>query len=335
MAAGHLLWTGQTTCHTSKGRQVDCSTLGMEQESVFTPPWPEPRFEALGRDLLQDRATRLIWPRNASLTDFPLNWKEALHWIEEINAQKLCGRNDWRLPNRRELRSLIDHSTKTPALPKDHLFCNVAHGWYWTSTTSAMHPGYAWYLHTEGGRMFFGNKSEYYWTLPVSGTGDMILQTGQVLCFDSDGGEIPCEGTGQDGALQYGVQWPDKRFALHPHGIHDTLTGLVWHPEGNLTGTAATWEKAIHAVNEYAHATGQPFRLPTINEIESLVDASQHSPALPADHMFSNLHDGYWTSTTSGYEPDWSYVLYLNKGAVGVGYKANRDFHVWPVMEPD
>ncbi|WP_051309697.1 Lcl C-terminal domain-containing protein [Desulfogranum japonicum] len=332
MISRYIMWSGQTACFDSKGKQVDCKHLGLECETHRISPWPEPRFERLSQDIVRDRATQLIWPRNALLTEYPLNWKESLEWIQEINSQHLFERNDWRLPNRRELRSLIDHSKKKPALPDSHVFHNIALGWYWTSTTAAMNTRYAWYLHTEGGRMFYGNKSEYYWTLPVSGVSDMIPQTGQHACFDSDGQESNCVETGQDGSLQQGVHWPEPRFTSHEHGILDQLTGLIWYPEGDLTGSAVTWDEAIQAVKTHSKTTGQPFRLPTINEIESLIDASQHSPALPAHHMFASLHDGYWTSTTSGYEPDWSYVLYLNKGAVGVGYKPNRDFHVWPVM---
>jgi hypothetical protein len=80
---------------------------------------------------------------------------------------------------------------------------------------------------------------------------------------------------------------------------------------------------------------GCKWRLPNINELESLVDASAHTPALPLDHPFTGLNDGYWSSTTSFFEPDWAYVLYLNKGAVGVGFKPGAEFYVWPVRSRD
>mgnify|MGYP002870248384 CR=1 FL=1 len=69
-----------------------------------------------------------------------------------------------------------------------------------------------------------------------------------------------------------------------------------------------------------------------INELESLVDASAHSPALSPGHPFTDLQQAYWSSTTSAFETDWAYVLYMHKGAVGVGYKKNRDFALWPVI---
>lgn len=63
----------------------------------------------------------------------------------------------------------------------------------------------------------------------------------------------------------------------------------------------------------------QALALPNINEPESLVDCDRHTPALPIDAVFTALRDGYWSSTSNAYEPDWAWALYLTKGAVGVG----------------
>jgi hypothetical protein len=79
------------------------------------------------------------------------------------------------------------------------------------------------------------------------------------------------------------------------------------------------------------HSLGLIWSLPTINELASLVDCSTHSPALPESHPFLRMQPGYWASTTSYFETAWAWVLYLDKGACGVGYKAENTFHVWPV----
>ena len=76
------------------------------------------------------------------------------------------------------------------------------------------------------------------------------------------------------------------------------------------------------------------WHLPTINELASLVDCDAHSPALPAGHPFIGLQDGYWSATTSFFECDWAWVLYLDKGACGVGHKPGRTFFLWPVGVP-
>ncbi len=53
--------------------------------------------------------------------------------------------------------------------------------------------------------------------------------------------------------------------------------------------------------------------------------------ALPAGADFEALRPAYWSSTTSLFEPDWAWVLYLDAGAVGVGQKKGAHFHVWAV----
>lgn len=281
---------------------------------------------------MTDRLTGLVWTENANLLDFPQTWAEALQAVGQMNQERFLGHADWRLPNRRELRSLISHGSRKPALPGGHPFKSVYLGWYWTSTTAAIAPAYAWYVHLEGGRMFYGKKDGYCLTWPVRGTSPVLAATGQTSCFDVVGKEISCSGTGQDGEFCLGVAWPEPRFKSTGQGIVDRLTGLCWYPEADLCAGMTTWQNALDAAADLRRQTGLPWRLPTINELESLVDASAHTPALPQGHPFTNIRDGYWSSTTSFFEPDWSYCLYLNKGAVGVGWKPGPEFHCWPVL---
>jgi len=47
--------------------------------------------------------------------------------------------------------------------------------------------------------------------------------------------------------------------------------------------------------------------------------------------FFRDVQDTYWSSTTNFFATDWAWALYLEKGAVGVGYKKETNFFVWPV----
>ena len=165
----------------------------------------------------------------------------------------------------------------------------------------------------------------------------MLPRTGQGHCFDADGLQIPCPGTGQDGELQMGVSWPAPRFQVEGETVVDRLTKLCWHMNADLTGKPISWSDAlaaIEALNNKMHGSRQ-WRLPNINELESLVDCSRHSPALPEDHPFQNVRDVYWSSTTSFFETNWAWALYLQKGALGVGVKSGESFFVWPVCDAD
>ena len=112
-----VLQTGQITCHDARGLMIDCTGSGQDADCRSGVSWPVPRFEVLGDSVL-DRLTRLVWTRNANMAEFPLAWQEALDYIATMNRDNVFGFPDWRLPNRRELRSLMSHQTRKPSLPE-------------------------------------------------------------------------------------------------------------------------------------------------------------------------------------------------------------------------
>jgi hypothetical protein len=329
-----ILQTGQHKCYDEQGKELNCCQT--MQDGLFRHglPWPEPRFE-VGDQLILDRLTELVWPRDANLGEFPMTWPEALDFVAGMNREQALGFADWRLPNRRELRSLVSYQAKRPALPQGHPFVNAVLGWYWTSTSAAINPAYAWYVHMEGARMFYGRKDQFYLTWPVrAGDSARLFRTGQSRCHDQNGRETNCVDSQQDGAIRFGTAWPTPRFSVRKETVCDNLTGLYWLLRADLTGRPVTWSQALEAVvrlREQRFGGRDDWRLPNINELESLVDCSAHDPALPNDHPFSHAGEGYWSSTTSFFETDWAWVLYLRKGALGVGFKTNPDFLVWPV----
>ena len=331
--AGYL-GTGQVGCYDMDGAAVPCAKSGQDGEYRPGVPWPAGRFR-VDAEIVIDRLTGLKWLRSANPAEFPVTWQEAFHCVRQMNLRETAGRIDWRLPNRRELRSLMAYEAKKPALHAGHPFEDVFLGWYWTSTTAAINPAYAWYIHMEGARMFFGRKDQYCLFWPVSGEGnDVLPQTGQKQCYDSGGKPVPCEGTGQDGELRTGAGWPEPRFVVKDAAVLDRLTNLYWLKDADAAGRTTNWEEALRRAEDPVAPlpeVSMRWRLPTINELESLVDCANHTPALPAGHPFENVKDVYWSSTTSFFEPGWAWALYLNKGATGVGFKRDKGFHLWPV----
>ena len=67
-----------------------------------------------------------------------------LDFVAIMNREQRFGQRDWRMPNRRELRSLPSLQTRLPALPEQHPFIEVFNGWYWSSTTSLFEPDWVW-----------------------------------------------------------------------------------------------------------------------------------------------------------------------------------------------
>jgi formylglycine-generating enzyme required for sulfatase activity len=186
-------------------------------------------------------------------------------------------------------------------------------------------------------RMLYGGKDQSFMLWPLRGAGlDVIPRIGQSLCYDSFGKVIACAGSDQDGEFCYGAAWPDPRFEILQTGVLDRFTRLLWRRSANLTLQAVVWRDALAAVDTLNHAGAENiWRLPTINELESLVDCAAHSPALPSGNPFTDVQDIYWSSTTSMFEPDWAWALYLEKGATGGGQKRFAQFSVWAVATVD
>jgi hypothetical protein len=87
-----------------------------------------------------DKETGLVWERTPDITVSP--WAEARF---ACMARTTGGRKAWRLPSIHELQSLIDPSV-TPGLilPPGHPFANVQSASYWSATTDAGFPIFAW-----------------------------------------------------------------------------------------------------------------------------------------------------------------------------------------------
>lgn len=153
-----------------------------------------------------------------------------------MNRSEVMGYRDWRVPNRRELRSLISHQTRRPALPEAQPFTDIFNGWYWSSTTAVISPMHDWYVNMDGGRMFYGGKDQSFMLWPVRGEGDGVLAvTGQTCCYTGSGEVIPCAGTGQDAEFSNGCPWPAPRFQVSRGQVIDRLTNLCWRQAADTT----------------------------------------------------------------------------------------------------
>jgi len=136
--------------------------------------WPTPRFTDNGDGTVTDNLTGLIWLKNANCFG-TRTWTQALSDAHTLNSGE-CGLSDgssageWRLPNVRELQSLIDYGRWDPALPSGHPFTGVQSNFYWSSTTVAYDASYAWYVYLVvgfGSSVGFKANSFYVW--PVRG----------------------------------------------------------------------------------------------------------------------------------------------------------------------
>lgn len=99
--------------------------------------------------------------------------------------------------------------------------------------------------------------------------------------------------------------------------ITDSKTGLTWMKEDD--GKERNHKDAIaYCENNEAKLPGEGWRLPTVEELFSLIDFSRHHPAM--DPMFKvPEYPWYWSSTPYAYGSGSAWVVYFDDGSVGWG----------------
>lgn len=136
-------------------------------------------FADNGNGTVTDKATGLMWQQADS--GYGMNWGAALAWVKAKNAAKYLGYSDWRLPNAKELQSIVDYArspdtTSSAAInavfistPIKNEALKADYPEYWTGTTHIASNGYG----SAGIYVAFGRAMGFmggYWQ-DVHGTG--------------------------------------------------------------------------------------------------------------------------------------------------------------------
>jgi hypothetical protein len=138
-----------------------------------------------------------------------------------------------------------------------------------------------------------------------------IQESGLRSCYEANGAETVCSGTGQDGDLRPGAEWPAPRWIDHGNGtVTDRLTDLMWLQDaGCFVGNwfqALTFNATLNGgvdMNCVGYTPGiyEDWHLPSVVELATLIDFGTVS-GLPEDHPFVNVGvDGCftWSSTSN------------------------------------
>ena len=127
---------------------IGLSSLSMAQEA--------PRFTK-ANGIVTDSKTTLEWQDDYSDNGDSIKfakWTDAIDYCEGLT---LNGQSDWRLPNKKELLSIVDYGTYSPAISS--VFEKTTSDYYWSSTTSADYPRYVWFVNFGNGSTLDGHKS--------------------------------------------------------------------------------------------------------------------------------------------------------------------------------
>jgi Protein of unknown function (DUF1566) len=157
--AGNLPVTGQTTTFQADKNDGIVGPVDVPDDGTLQRGAPL-YYKVRDDGTIQDLNTRLIWEVKCSggcgLHDVGnlYVWSEGSQetiwdWLDDINAEGgtgYAGHNDWRIPNVRELQSIVDYGVSFPAI--DPIFGPTAANYflYWSSTTVADFTESAWHV---------------------------------------------------------------------------------------------------------------------------------------------------------------------------------------------
>jgi hypothetical protein len=97
--------------------------------------------------------------------------------------------------------------------------------------------------------------------------------------------------------------------------VIDHATGLMWHQNGSdnymKRNSAKQW---VRGLNSRGHAGYSDWRLPTVEEVASLLEPSEKDGGLYIDPIFSNKQEWIWSGDEYGSEGAWG--VYFSSGLV-------------------
>lgn len=208
-----------------------------------------------GDGIVTDRVTGLVWEAVASRER--TSWEEAK---ARCSALVLGGRDDFRLPGRIELVTILDFNELPVAAS---VFESVPSDYHFSSSPASFVAGSAYSVYFGAGETTIASAS------PGSAVSRCVA-----------------------GAV---AAPPEPQFESADEGVLDRVTGLTWEPR---FAAAASFDEAG------SRCASLGLRLPSIRELQSLVDENHHAPALDPAIFPDDGPERVWSVTLRG-EDRW------------------------------
>jgi hypothetical protein len=183
--------------------------------------------------------------------------------------------------------------------------------------------------------LFLGTGTPEACLPPVPAGRGGLLNTTQMLCYSGTRGEIqtPCpqpgeDDYGQDPQFRTGLKFDHdyETFKVDPADpltwyTIDHSTGLMW--QYKYDGVPRNWRDALKYVEDFEMAGFDDWRMPTVNELYSIVDITRTNPAANTDG-FSLIPLSYWSSSTCVSDTSRAWTVRFNLGLVGCTDKGGQ-----------
>lgn len=152
--------TGQVDCYDLTAKSA-CPVAGyIYQDADFLISASSPSYTmynpVVGSSVTLDDRTGLMWESTGSCNGAIQTWANALTCCE---GSTFSGLSDWRLPNVRELLSIVDYGASTAPYINKTAFPYAISDYYWTSTTYVQSTTRAWYVYFLTGQLNYNLKT--------------------------------------------------------------------------------------------------------------------------------------------------------------------------------
>ena len=196
-------------------------------------------------------------------------------FIAALNNASFGGFSDWRLPTRKELRSIVDYGKQNPSINTLY-FPNAVASYYWSSNTRAyFSKDYAWgmgfYNGSDGSHH---SKANPFHVRAVRGghTQNQFVDNGDGTITASD-------------------------------------TGLMWQKE--TAPGFYQWEQATAYCENLILGGYSDWRLPTIKELDSIGDLTRYNRAIDKTYFPNTMSSPPYLSSTAYYAPRYLWGMYF------------------------
>ena len=158
------------------GQTVHYSTAAGD-DSDYQPASVQPKYTVYNGGVetssyTVDNVTGLMWVTNPNdlsggqyVSSGTYTWENALTQCESLGYATYT---DWRLPNNKEIQSIVDYSRQSPSINTTY-FLNTQSTFYWSSTTYMPITANAWAMYFIDGNMNNTGKTGNYYVRCVRG----------------------------------------------------------------------------------------------------------------------------------------------------------------------
>jgi len=306
--------TGQTKCYDNE-KEIPCPNPGEDfygQDGNYLINQPSyTKLDENGNDLsdsanywamVRDNVTGLIWEvktddgsihdkdnrytwydsnpeTNGGDSGTPGDGTDTEDFIAALNSANYGRFSDWHLPTTKELASIAHLGTYNPIVDTTY-FPNTKSSNYWSSSSYAKDPDSAWLVYFNYNFVNRGNKSDMYYVRAVRSERS-VLGSFDNLIINGDG------------------------------TVTNENTGLMWQ---QTDAGPMTWDNTLSYSENLSLAGFTDWRLPTIEELRSIVDHSRYYPAVNSTFFPDTKLSAYWSSSSRAEAPNYAWPVGFSFG---------------------